>query len=568
MVTWFYLLVFILSVILALKCLLQNKNIDTLFVLFFSTIIINCMGRYLLAVSDGLEMAIWANDFLYVGAVYAPLLTVLILTRLCDIMIPRLLTGFMTLYSTVVLCFVFTIGKSDIYYKSVELVRENGYSYLVKSYGPMHVLYPIMMVLYAICMVVFTFQAIRKRHYISFGIVSTMSITCFSVIAIYIVERAMGLKISFLSIGYLIGICLLIRRFNYLNMYDMSSNIVTTVDKMKEYGYIVFDINYCYINANAMIREVFPEINRWVVDKAVTPSESFLYKEVIKYLVETEEKQDKIIQVGDSFFQLIIREIEYGKRGKIGYLVEFSDKTVEQKYYNTIEEYNANLEKEVNEKTAHILHIKDMLVLGMADMVESRDNNTGGHIKRTREVVKIFADKLVPYCREMGLDDSFLSMVVKAAPMHDLGKIAIEDAVLRKQGKYTEEEFAEMKRHTTEGARIVENILQGVEDDSFVQIAKNVAHYHHEKWNGQGYPCGILGEAIPLEARIMALADVFDALVSKRCYKDAFSYDKAFEIIEESLGTHFDPELGNIFLTCKEELKMLYDGIDNNGKAD
>lgn len=563
MVTWFYFLVFILSLTLALKCLVQNKNIDTLFVLFFSAIIINCMGRYLLAASGGLEMAIWANKFLYVGGVYAPLLAVLVLTRLCNITVPRILTRCMTLYSSIVLCFVLTIGKYDIYYKSVEFAHENGYSYLIKTYGPMHVLYPIMMILYAISMLVITYKAFRKRHYISFRIVTILSITCFSIIIMYILERAIGLKISFLSVGYLIGIYLLIRHFNYLNMYDMSSNIITTVDKMKEYGYIVFDNNYCYINANTMIKEMFPEVNQWEVDKAVTPSDSILYNEVVMYLVgyHKKEKCDKKIKVGDSFFELTIREIEYGKKGKIGYLIEFSDRTVEQKYYNTIEEYNSNLEKEVNEKTAYILHIKDMMVLGMADMVENRDNNTGGHIKRTSEVVKILTNKLLPYCNEFGFDNSFLSLVAKAAPMHDLGKIAIEDAVLRKPGKYTEEEFVEMKRHTTEGARIVESLLHGVEDDKFVRIAKNVAHYHHEKWNGQGYPRGISGEDIPVEARIMALADVFDALVSKRCYKDAFSYDKAFEIIEESLGTHFDPELGRIFLTCKKELEMLYESL-------
>lgn len=143
--------------------------------------------------------------------------------------------------------------------------------------------------------------------------------------------------------------------------------------------------------------------------------------------------------------------------------------------------------------------------------------------------------------------------------MHDLGKIAIEDAVLRKPGKYTEEEFAEKKKHTTEGTQIVECILRGVEDDSFVNITKNIAYYHHEKWNGQGCPSSIEGERIPIEARMMALADVFDALVSKRCYKDAFSYDKAIEIIEESLGSHFDPKLGKIFLTCNRELEMLYE---------
>ena len=121
-----------------------------------------------------------------------------------------------------------------------------------------------------------------------------------------------------------------------------------------------------------------------------------------------------------------------------------------------------------------------------------------------------------------------------------------------------------MKNHSAEGARIVKQILEGVEESEFVTIASNVAHYHHEKWDGSGYPEGLSGEDIPLEARIMALADVFDALVSKRCYKEAYSYDKAFEIIEGSVGTHFDPNLGRIFLKCRPELESLYDSVSND----
>ena len=130
------------------------------------------------------------------------------------------------------------------------------------------------------------------------------------------------------------------------------------------------------------------------------------------------------------------------------------------------------------------------------------------------------------------------------------------------EGKFkTSEEYDKMKAHAAEGARIVKSILEGVEEEEFVNIATNVAHYHHEKWDGSGYPEKISGENIPLEARIMALADVFDALVSKRCYKEAFTYDKAFGIIEESLGSHFDPELGRIFIECREELEELYSSL-------
>ncbi len=226
-----------------------------------------------------------------------------------------------------------------------------------------------------------------------------------------------------------------------------------------------------------------------------------------------------------------------------------------------LDDLRLNLAEKLDERTQHISHIQQMMVLGMATMIESRDNSTGGHIKRTSMVVEVFAEKLS--ATASGLSKNFLEKVVRAAPMHDLGKIAIDDRILRKQGKFTDEEYNEMKKHSREGARIVKQILEGVEEEDFVKIAVNIAHYHHEKWNGTGYPTGISGEEIPIEARIMALADVFDALVSKRCYKDAFSYEKAFGIIKESLGSHFDPELGRIFITCRPELETLYDGIQH-----
>ncbi len=214
----------------------------------------------------------------------------------------------------------------------------------------------------------------------------------------------------------------------------------------------------------------------------------------------------------------------------------------------------------LDEKNMKIHAIQNSIIKGMAVMVESRDNSTGGHISRTSDCVKIFVEKLAKTKEGAPLTPEFCKAVIKAAPMHDLGKIAVDDAVLRKPGKFTDEEYEKMKAHSKEGARIVESVLSQVDDIEFKTIAINVAHYHHEKWNGTGYPEKISGEDIPLEARIMALADVFDALVSKRCYKDSFTYDKAFQIIEESLGSHFDPKLGKIFIECRPELEALYNG--------
>ena len=209
----------------------------------------------------------------------------------------------------------------------------------------------------------------------------------------------------------------------------------------------------------------------------------------------------------------------------------------------------------LDEKTKRLIAVQNSVLTGMATMVESRDNSTGGHIRRTSDCVRVFAGQL-------DLSEPFLEAVVKAAPMHDLGKIAVPDAILQKPGKFTDEEYEKMKSHSAEGAKIVEEVLSEVDDLEFKKIAINVAHYHHEKWDGSGYPDHLYGEEIPLEARIMALADVFDALVSKRCYKDSFSYDKAFQIIKESLGTHFDPELGKQFIACRPKLEKLYDSYN------
>ena len=208
----------------------------------------------------------------------------------------------------------------------------------------------------------------------------------------------------------------------------------------------------------------------------------------------------------------------------------------------------------------------------MATMVESRDNSTGGHIRRTSDVIRILigemqkeaaSDKkniLMLFGRN-GLTPEFCENVIQAAPMHDLGKIAVDDAVLRKPGKFTPEEFDEMKKHAAEGARIVNEILEGTENEAFHKVAVNVAHYHHERWDGSGYPEGLKGEEIPIEARIMAIADVYDALVSKRVYKDKFSFDDADKIMMESFGKHFDKRLEKYYLAAKPKLEAYYKHI-------
>ena len=232
-----------------------------------------------------------------------------------------------------------------------------------------------------------------------------------------------------------------------------------------------------------------------------------------------------------------------------GYIVEMKDCTDRKKYYDLLSNYNSELEQQVANQTRHISYIQQKTILGMASMVENRDNNTGGHIKRTSDVIGIFVDTIKSN-HLIELSDEFCEDLIKAAPMHDLGKIGIKDSILQKPGRFTDEEFEIMKTHAEKSAEIIEKILRGVEEEHFVNVAANVARYHHEKWNGQGYPMGLSREKIPLEARIMAIADVYDALTSKRPYKDPYTPSEAIEYLMGGCNILFDESIVRAFMKC------------------
>lgn len=189
------------------------------------------------------------------------------------------------------------------------------------------------------------------------------------------------------------------------------------------------------------------------------------------------------------------------------------------------------------------------MITFMAEVVENRDDNTGGHIRRTAAYVEQIAKEL----KRQGaypdiLSDRYMKDMIVAAPLHDIGKIHIPDAVLNKPGRLSDDEFAVMKTHTTAGEELLKRAKEELGESGYLNTAVEMAAYHHEWWNGRGYPYGISGEEIPLCARIMAVADVFDALTSKRCYKDAMPVEKAYAIIREESGTHFDPVVAIAFL--------------------
>jgi putative two-component system response regulator len=217
---------------------------------------------------------------------------------------------------------------------------------------------------------------------------------------------------------------------------------------------------------------------------------------------------------------------------------------------------NSNLKELVDAKTRSVVELQNTLLHTMAELVEYRDDITGGHIERMHKYLEVLLAALKKsglYHDEVKAWD--VALVIESAKLHDVGKIAISDEILLKPGKLTPEEFEKIKEHTVFGEKIITKVRDNTTDHAFLDYAKTFVAAHHERWDGSGYPRGLKGEEIPLLGRIMAIADVYDALVSERPYKKAFSHEEAVEIIQKSSGSHFDPELVNVFLTCEREFE-------------
>lgn len=220
-----------------------------------------------------------------------------------------------------------------------------------------------------------------------------------------------------------------------------------------------------------------------------------------------------------------------------------------------------------NPAVAELTHYHNEMVMGFATLVENKDGSTGGHIKRSTMYVRLLAEEL----RRRGyykliLTKDYLKNLCMAAPMHDIGKISVPDVILQKPGRLSEEEFTVMKKHTENGGKIVQETFGNLGNEQYAKMAYQVARFHHEKWNGKGYPEGLSEKEIPLCARIMAVADVFDAVSEKRCYREAMPLEKCFEIIQEGRGKEFEPVLVDVFLDIRDRVEEIHRNFNAKGE--
>jgi len=553
------------SIILGLTLLLTfiyvfmwHKHSSIHFTLIYIFIAISNLGFFLFSLSTTLEEAVLAYKFTYIGGCYVTLFMMFLILYLCHVKFNSWIILLSIALSTFMFTSALTIGYIPFFYNSVGFELVDGNPTLIKDYGIMHTLFYVMVIVYILVGLGAIAYGFSKKKEISRKILVLLATIEIVVALSFFLSRLFSISVELLPLGFVIFEFIGLIILNRINLYDVTDCGIDTIEKTKETGFISFDKKYHYLGSNDVAKEIFPILSELTIDKPIENIMPNAYSWLMHYL---DGHNDFYYSENGKIYLIKVNDLYIG-RFRSGYQFMITDDTKNQKYIELLDKYNTELKDEVDLKTKHIIEMHDRLVMSMAQMVESRDNSTGGHIRRTSEGVRFLIEE-IKKDNYLNLSDEFCKNIIKAAPMHDLGKIAVDDAILRKPGKFTPEEFEIMKTHASEGQKIVHQILEGTDDKYFQQIAENVAHYHHERIDGSGYPDKLKGEEIPLEARIMAIADVYDALVSKRVYKEKMSFEEANKIIMDGMGTQFDKNLEKYYVNARPKLEKYYSEIDN-----
>ena len=558
LMVYYYYITVILSFI-NLVCFIytfEGKKVNCLLLLINLLMLVSNLGYLAKALAQTLPEAVIALKICYIGGCFIPPVLLWAITCIANFKMNHWIPTASYLFSFFVFALVLTIGYNNVYYKFLDISSFMGTTIIVKKYNWTAFFFYFVMIGNTIPTLLIVFYSLFKKNTVSNK--NAKLIVCMEVLNIFlfIVSGKYNHIIEVMPFMYVVDGWIMIYLQRRVMMYNVEDSIHSSMGAQENNAYIIFDKQKNYVGSNSKFEQLFPEIVNCGIDFKIKniPEVEKMYSWIEAF--NKDNKKEFPFEKNGQHYNCTVAKVLF-KDKLVGNIIEFKDDTDKFNYLRLLSKYNTELENEVREKTKQIYNIQTKLVVGMANMVENRDENTGGHIKRTSGIVKILVDTIIQYDLFMN-DEDYFQNIVKAAPMHDLGKITITDTILRKPGRLTPEEFEIMKTHATKSAELVEEILQDAEEKDFVEIAKNVAKHHHERWDGSGYPDKLKGEEIPFEARLMAVADVYDALVSERCYKKAMSFEEASKIMLESMGTHFDPEFEQVFLLSQQRLENYY----------
>lgn len=536
----------------------HGSRLQTILVILLYTSLFNIVGYTLEMEAKTQELAMQSVKMTYIGKPFVVFTMYVFVMEYCGVGVKKSRRNFFYAICVAIAGLVYTNEYHHLFYSSVSYTNDGLFPHLVLKHGIFYNLYSIILLYYFVGMVYVCARKYRQndseiiRKQVSVLIVMVLfSSGC---LALFLFNLTNGYDTT--ALAYIVAVFLFERLMRKYKLFDTLTLAKEEAVEHMTNGLIVVNVYGDMVYSNDEADRVLLYIRKHG-NKGIEYLEELANNS--KYMFVDECSQEDGNKHADSekcVYELTMHEIFRNENsyGKMLLITEITDS-----YY-----YTERLQNELKKKTREVISIQRDIIGSFASMIEARDGITGLHIKNTANLVKVLVYVMKNNPKYSGIiTDEYAQMTAAAAHLHDIGKIAIPDRILQKEGKLTDEEFAIMKTHPVEGAKILENTIKGLESDAYYQIAHDMVLYHHEKYDGSGYPTGISGENIPLTARIMAVADVYDALRSKRHYKDGFSKEKSMAIMEESKGTHFDADIVTIFLEHIDEMEAV---LDTGGK--
>lgn len=564
----FYFVIFIISALFVLGMeVYYNRDIDKYFLSMAILVPVISFGYLMRTQATSVEVAVWGNRLVYFEYSYFMALVYLCMLHALDIPIRRLRVGIIYIVASIVYLLNWLGTQNGIFYKSVDIAPiENAGTRFITVPGKLHWVVSAYLALIFLAMLSTVVMGFFRRKQYSYKVVMFFAITVLAAIALFVCEKVMNISFSLTPAALFAAVFVTGHLIDWINSRNMNqvANFVLK-ERDIERGLIAFDKKKRFLGANEDAYKMFPELRELDIESKIEKPGSNMLNVLAMWMDEYRPVQSRSVEgkykvswSGDKAYKYVVHS-SYARQRYVqnGFYFEITDVTANQKYIEMVRTTNRDLKSEVASQTTQIAGMQNKVVFGLANMIENRDFSTGGHVKRTSDVVRILVDELKKE-GDPRVNDIFISDIVRAAPMHDLGKIAVDNAILQKPAKLTKDEFEQMKVHSEKSGKIVHGILEGVEEEHFVDVSYNVARHHHERWDGKGYPDGLCGEEIPFEARIMAVADVYDALVSSRAYKEAMDYESAYCEIISNMGTQFDPSLRKAFDASVKSLEEYY----------
>ena len=502
------------------------------------------------AVDQGQLLA--AQKLIFLGGCFLYYTLFLFTIDLCSLKIPKALRFTMTIIQIGLGIIMFTFDRNGLVYKAIDFRVLNGVPSLVETPNVFIYIYRGQFFGYAILMLLTVLSVIahhkltKRRTFLTLLLVGALLLPAIA----FLLEKI--IKIQYFNImpfACAISITIIMSLIYLSNFYDFSDDVREIAYEKSDSAIITVSFDNMYRNCNPLALKMFPGLKKLSYNEELKGDE---FKDIRDIL----ENKIKEYYSNGRVYEVEIKEINKGGR-VVGKVIWLQDATSHVEMVKFMKDYQSELSTLVNQKTAHIIEIQNKVLLSMSDIIEGRDGSTGGHVKRTSYVVSLLAEEMAK-TDMLPAHQLVFKHIPTTAPLHDLGKLMVDDAILRKPGKLNDEEYEIMKTHAAKGAQMVVSILDGIENKDVLNISRNIACYHHERWDGKGYPEKLAGKDIPLEARIMAVADVYDALVSKRCYKEPMSFEQANSIMQEGFGSQFDPALKVVYDKCLPYIEKFY----------